>query len=68
MSKATHLSSAEAATALGVSTSTVNRMVADGQLKPYLKLPGKTGAYVFTTAEVERVAKTLVVKMVRASA
>lgn len=69
MSKAAHLSSAEAAAALGVSTSTINRMVADGQLKPYLKLPGKTGAYVFTQAEVDRAAKAfLTVKTVRRSA
>ena len=50
------LGTAEAAQILGIEVRTVHRMVADGRLRPAMKLPGKTGAYVFARVEVERLA------------
>ena len=44
---------AEASAALGVSIRTVHRMVESGQLTPIIKLPGKTGAYLFDPEQVE---------------
>lgn len=54
MSKDAPLSSAEVASTLGVSTSTVNRLVAAKELTPMMKLPGRTGAYLFEPQEVHR--------------
>lgn len=34
--------------------STISRYVADGKLTPSRKLPGKTGAYMFWRADIER--------------
>jgi excisionase family DNA binding protein len=47
---------AEAAQLLGVSQSTVLRMVARGTLTPSHKAPGKRGAFAFNRTEVERAA------------
>jgi excisionase family DNA binding protein len=44
---------AEAATILGVSQSTVLRMVDRGDLSPVVKAPGLRGAYGFLRADVE---------------
>jgi predicted DNA-binding transcriptional regulator AlpA len=38
----------------GLSRSTLRRRVEAGTLTPLLKLEGRTGAYVFTRAEIER--------------
>jgi excisionase family DNA binding protein len=45
---------AEAAAALGVHVKTVHRMVNEGRLTPLLKVPGRTGAYIFAASEVDR--------------
>lgn len=50
-----HLTTAQAAEALGVSVRTVHRMVSAGTLTPTMKLPGTTGAYLLDAAEVENV-------------
>lgn len=47
---------AEVAQILCVDTSWVLRLVSDDRLKPEMKLPGRTGAYLFDRAEVERLA------------
>lgn len=36
--------------------STISRYVADGKLTPSRKLPGRTGAYMFWRADIERLA------------
>lgn len=41
------ISAAEAAQILGVSVATVRRLAATGKIAPALKMPGKTGAYLF---------------------
>jgi excisionase family DNA binding protein len=46
---------AEVAAALGVHVKTVHRMVREGRLTPLLKVPGRTGAYIFTAEEAARV-------------
>ena len=48
----------QAADELGVSIRTIHRLVDSGDLTPAVKVPGKTGAFLFEEAEVERV-KTL---------
>ncbi len=50
------VTSADAARILGVHVATVARRVASGSLRPALKLPGETGAYLFARADVERLA------------
>lgn len=50
-----HLTTAQAAEALGVSVRTVHRMVSAGTLTPTMKLPGTTGAYLLDADEVENV-------------
>lgn len=52
------LSSAEAATILGIHQTTVSGWVASGRLKAAHKLPGLRGAYLFAPSEVERVRAT----------
>jgi excisionase family DNA binding protein len=47
------LSTAQVAEILGKSVPTVNRWVREGALKPTTKLPGISGAYVFTREAVE---------------
>ena len=59
MHKATHggpelVTTAEAAKTLGVHVATISRMVAAGRLTPAIKVPGKTGAYLFHRTDVER--------------
>lgn len=41
---------------LGISRSTLTRWVNNGTAQPAMRLPGKTGAYLFTRTEVERLA------------
>ena len=50
------LTAAQAAEQLGVAVRTVHRMVERGEMKAAAKLPGDTGAYLFTEVEVRRVA------------
>ncbi len=38
---------------LGVTIRTVHRMVDTGRLRAEFKLPGRTGAYLFRTADVD---------------
>ncbi len=47
------LTTAEVAEILGKSVPTVTRMVADGKLDYWVKLPGVRGAYLFDLATVE---------------
>lgn len=49
------LTTAEVANRLGVTVSTVNRMVTRGEIEPAVQFPGRTGARLFTEDEVERV-------------
>lgn len=51
------LGSAEAARCIGVERSTLTRWIATGRITPAHKMPGRTGAVLFTRDEVERVAK-----------
>lgn len=44
---------AEAAATLQVDRRTVRRLIEEGALSPTMKLPGKTGAYLFDRADVE---------------
>lgn len=44
----------EAAEILGLERGHVNRLAAAGTLKTHVKLPGLTGARLFTVAELER--------------
>ena len=44
----------EAAEILGLHRNHVNRLAAAGALKTHTKIPGRTGARLFTTAELER--------------
>lgn len=53
------LGTTEAAERLGVSVRTIHRLVARGHLAPAAKLPGSTGAYLFTSADVAAIATTL---------
>lgn len=50
------LTTAQVADILGKSVPTVNRWAVEGVLTPVQKLPGRTGAYLFDRAEIERVA------------
>jgi len=43
----------------GTADAPVARMVAAGVIAPAVKIPGRTGAFLFDRAEVERVAKEL---------
>jgi len=49
------LPTADAAEAIGVKPSTLSRWVASGRIAYVHKLPGKTGPFLFTRSEVERV-------------
>jgi predicted site-specific integrase-resolvase len=46
--------SAEACETIGVDRSTLTRWVKSGKAQIVNKLPGQTGVYLFTRAEVER--------------
>lgn len=50
------LTTAEVAAALKVDRTTVRRMVEAGALTPSLKLPGRTGAYLFAAEEIDALA------------
>lgn len=54
MSKVTPITTAEVADLAGVSTKTVSRWVAAGELAPLTKLPGIRGAFLFDPKAVER--------------
>lgn len=47
---------AEVAQILGRDVRTVHRMVESGRLTPALKIPGRTGAYLFDQHDVEQLA------------
>lgn len=47
------MTSAEAAEALGVSIKTITRWAASGKLEPVKRLPGKRGALIFASSDVE---------------
>ena len=49
----TYITTADAARLLGVHVATVSRMVAAGRLVPAIKVPGKTGAFLFHPEDVE---------------
>ena len=50
------IGTAEAAAIIGVERSTLSHWIAKGRITPAMKLPGTTGALLFTRAEAERVA------------
>jgi len=54
---APHLSSAQVAEILGCDVRTVNRRAGSGDIPYLVKLPGRTGSYVFKAADIERVKK-----------
>lgn len=45
----------EVAKSLGLERSTLSRWVKEGRIAPAMRLPGRTGAFLFHPAEVERV-------------
>ena len=49
------MTSAEVCDRLGIDRSTLSRWVASGRIAYVHKLPGKTGPFLFTRKEVERV-------------
>lgn len=49
------LTTAEVADAADRSIRTVSRWIADGRLQPALKIPGRTGAYLFDPQHVAEV-------------
>jgi excisionase family DNA binding protein len=53
------LTTAQVAERLGLSVATVNRRAKDGELRPEMEFPGRTGARLFHPAEVERFAATI---------
>ena len=57
MSKPRLMRTAEVADVLQVSTRTVARFVASGDLKPAMRLPGLRGAFLFDPRDVQRLAK-----------
>ena len=54
MSKFSAIPAKEVALRLGVNRRTLTRMIYRGDLKPWGKLPGQTGAYIFDAVEVDR--------------
>lgn len=48
--------SVEACKRIGIDRSTLSRWVKDGTAVPAMRLPGKTGAFLFTDAEIQRLA------------
>lgn len=53
------VTTAQAAKALGVGPMQVARDVRKGRIRPAHKMPGRTGAYLFTPEEVRRAARTI---------
>ena len=51
------LTAAQAAVRMGVTSTTVRRMIDSGELVPAQKLPGPNGAYLFRRPDVETVAQ-----------
>lgn len=51
-----YLSSGEVCERVGFDRSTLSRWIKDGTAIPAMRLPGKTGAYLFTPAEADRLA------------
>jgi predicted DNA-binding transcriptional regulator AlpA len=47
-------SSSEVCEAVGIDRSTLSRWIKDGTATPAMQLPGATGAYLFTPAELGR--------------
>lgn len=52
-----YLGAADVCRELGIDRSTLSRWIKDGTAHPAMRLPGKTGAYLFTPAEVARLTK-----------
>lgn len=52
----THLTTKQAAAQLGISVPTLCRWVGNGKATPSVKVPGATGAYLFSPTEIERLA------------
>lgn len=48
------LSTVEACERIRIDRSTLSRWIKDGTAQPAMRLPGKTGAYLFAPEEVER--------------
>ncbi len=53
MHKVDHLTTAQVADLLGLTPSTINRMVARRELEPAFKLPGRTGAHIFAAKDIK---------------
>ena len=51
------LSTVEACEEIKIDRSTLSRWIKDGTAQPAMRLPGKTGAYLFTPEEVARLAR-----------
>lgn len=51
-----YLSSGEVCEIVGFHRSTLSRWIKDGTAVPAMRLPGDTGAYLFTPEEAERLA------------
>lgn len=49
-------SSSEVCETVGIDRSTLSRWIKDGTAVPAMRLPGATGAYLFTPAEATRLA------------
>jgi predicted site-specific integrase-resolvase len=64
----TFVGSAEACEAIGIDRSTLSRWIKDGTAAPAMRLPGKTGAYLFTPAEINRLTKVYAEARARAVA
>lgn len=54
-----HLTTAEACEILAKDRATITRWVEAGKLTPAHKLPGRTGAFLFSRADVEKLAAEL---------
>jgi excisionase family DNA binding protein len=50
----TYLTTQQIADRAGVDRRTVINWIADGDLKPAMKMPGATGMYLFTEKDVDR--------------
>ncbi len=51
------IATVEACARIGIDRSTLSRWIKDGSAVPAMRLPGKTGAYLFAPAEVERLTR-----------
>lgn len=56
-------SSSEACEAIGIDRSTLSRWIKDCTAVPAMRLPGATGAYLFTPDEVDRLAAWYAVRV-----